>query len=84
MIVDLNVYNKKAIVIGGGTEGLRKINGLLDQDCEITVITSRLNSELKKLMSDGKINLIKSRIKDVKILDQFKDVFLILAATDDR
>lgn len=71
-------------MIGGGTEGLRKINGLLDQDCEITVITSRLNSELKKLMSDGKINLIKSRIKDVKILDQFKDVFLILAATDDR
>jgi precorrin-2 dehydrogenase/sirohydrochlorin ferrochelatase len=84
LIVDLNVYNKKAIVIGGGTEGLRKINGLLDQDCEITVITSRLNNELKKLMSDGKINLIKSRIKDVKILDQFKDVFLILAATDDR
>ena len=84
MIVDLNVYNKKAIVIGGGTEGLRKINGLLDQDCEITVITSRLNSELKKLMSDGKINMIKSRIKDVKILDQFKDVFLILAATDNR
>lgn len=71
-------------MIGGGTEGLRKINGLLDQDCEITVITSRLNSELKKLMSDGKINLIKSRIKDVKILDQFKGVFLILAATDDR
>ena len=84
MIVDLNVYNKKAIVIGGGTEGLRKINGLLDQDCEITVITSRLNSQLKKLMSDEKINLIKSRIKDVKILDQFKGVFLILAATDDR
>ena len=84
MIVDLNVYSKKAIVIGGGTEGLRKINGLLDQDCEITVITSRLNSQLKKLMSDRKINLIKSRIKDVKILDQFKDVFLILAATDNR
>jgi precorrin-2 dehydrogenase/sirohydrochlorin ferrochelatase len=71
-------------VIGGGTEGLRKINGLLDQDCDITVITSRLNSQLKKLMSDGKINLIKSTIKDVNILDQFKDVFLILAATDDR
>lgn len=84
MIVDLNVYNKKAIVVGGGTEGLRKINGLLDQDCEITVITSRLNNQLKKLMDNGKINLVKCRIKDVKILDQFKDVFLILAATDDR
>ncbi len=84
MIVDLNVYNKKAIVVGGGTEGLRKINGLMDQDCEITVITSRLNNQLKKLMDGGKINLVKCRIKDVKILDQFKDVFLILAATDDR
>lgn len=84
MIVDLNVNNKKAIVIGGGTEGLRKINGLLDQDCEITVITSRLNTQLNKLMADGKINLIKSTINDVKILDQFNEVFLILAATDDR
>lgn len=71
-------------MIGGGTEGLRKINGLLDQDCEITVITSRLNTQLNKLMADGKINLIKSTINDVKILDQFNEVFLILAATDNR
>ena len=84
MIVDLNVNNKKAIVIGGGTEGLRKINGLLDQDCQITVITSRLNAQLKELVSDEKINLIKSTIKDATILDQFNDVYLILAATDDR
>jgi precorrin-2 dehydrogenase/sirohydrochlorin ferrochelatase len=84
LIVDLNVNNKKAIVIGGGTEGLRKINGLLDQDCQITVITSRLNAQLKELVSDEKINLIKSTIKDATILDQFNDVYLILAATDDR
>lgn len=71
-------------MIGGGTEGLRKIKGLLEQDCEITVITSRINAQLKKLVSDGKINLIKSRIKDVKILDQFNEVYLILAATDDK
>lgn len=71
-------------MIGGGTEGLRKIKGLLDQDCEITVITSRINTQLKKLISDGKINLIKSRIKDVKILDQFKEAYLILAATNDK
>lgn len=51
---------------------------------KITVITSKLNAQLKKLMSDGKINLIKSRIKDVEILNKFKDVYLILAATDDR
>lgn len=84
MIVDLNVNNKKAVVIGGGTEGLRKIHGLLDQECEITVITGRLNNKLKKMMAEGRIKLIKSTINDVEILDGFRNVFLILAATDDK
>ena len=84
MIVDLNVNNKKAVVIGGGTEGLRKVHGLLDQGCEITVITSRLNKELRRMSHDRKIKLIKSRIKDATVLEKFNDIFLILAATDDR
>ncbi|MDW0175652.1 MAG: bifunctional precorrin-2 dehydrogenase/sirohydrochlorin ferrochelatase [Nitrososphaeraceae archaeon] len=84
MIVDLNVNNKKAVVIGGGTEGLRKVHGLLDQGCEITVITSRLNKELRSMSHDRKIKLIKRRIKDATVLDKFNDIFLILAATDDR
>lgn len=84
MIVDLNVNNKKAVVIGGGTEGLRKVHGLLDQGCEITVITSRLNKELRSMSRDRKIKLIKRRIKDATVLDKFNDIFLILAATDDR
>jgi len=82
--VDLNVSYKKAVVIGGGTEGLRKVHGLLDQECDITVITNRLNKELKKMSKDGKLKLIKKRIKDVSILDEFRNVFLILAATDNR
>lgn len=84
MIVDLNVNNKKVVVIGGGTEGLRKVHGLLDQGCEITVITSRLNKELRRMSHDRKIKLIKSRIKDATVLEKFNDIFLILAATDDR
>ena len=84
MIVDVNVSYKKAVVIGGGTEGLRKVHGLLDQKCDITVITNRLNKELKKMSKDGKLKLIKKRIKDVSILDEFRNVFLILAATDNR
>jgi precorrin-2 dehydrogenase/sirohydrochlorin ferrochelatase len=84
LIVDLNVNNKKAVVIGGGTEGVRKVHGLLDQECKITVITSRLNKELKKMSDDGKLRLIKKRIKDVSILNDINNIFLILAATDDK
>ena len=36
------------------------------------------------MMAEGRIKLIKSRIKDVEILDGFRNVFLILAATDDK
>jgi precorrin-2 dehydrogenase/sirohydrochlorin ferrochelatase len=82
--VDLNVNDKKALVIGGGTEGIRKVHGLLDQECQITVITSRINKELKKMSDDGKLRLIKKRIKDVSILNDFSNIFLILAATDDK
>ena len=71
-------------MIGGGTEGLRKVHGLLDQGCEITVITSRLNNELRRMSQDRKIKLIQRTIKDATILDKFNDIFLILAATDDR
>jgi len=84
LIVDLNVNNKKAVVIGGGTEGVRKVHGLLDQECQITVITSRLNKELKKMSDDGKLTLIKKRIKNVSILNDISNIFLILAATDDK
>jgi len=84
LIVDLNVNNKKAVVIGGGTEGVRKVHGLLDQECKITVITSRLNKELKKMSDDGKLTLIKKRIKNVSILNDISNIFLILAATDDK
>lgn len=84
MIVDLNVTNKKAIVIGGGTEGLRKVHGLLDQGCEITMITNRLNKDIKKLSDDGKLRLIKRRINNASILNEFSDIFLILAATDNK
>ncbi len=84
LIVDLNVTNKKVIVIGGGTEGLRKVHGLLDQGCEITMITNRLNKELKRLSDDGKLRLIKRRINNASILNEFSNIFLILAATDDK
>lgn len=84
LIVDLNVTNKKVIVIGGGTEGLRKVHGLLDQGCEIMMITNRLNKELKKLSDDGKLRLIKRRINNASILNEFSNIFLILAATDDK
>lgn len=84
MIVDLNIKGKRAIVVGGGTEGIRKVRALLGQDCKITVISNRFNRFLIEQADSGKIELVKARLKDANILDNYKDAFLVLAATNDR
>jgi len=84
LIVDLNVKGKRALVIGGGTEGVRKVRGLLGQDCNIIVISNRVNQYLTKQAELGRIKLVKASLKDASMLDDYNDVFLVLAATNDR
>ena len=84
MIVDLNIKGKHAIVIGGGTEGIRKVRALVGQDCKITVISNRFNRFMIEQSELGKIELVKAKLRDVNILDNYSDAFLVLAATNDR
>jgi precorrin-2 dehydrogenase/sirohydrochlorin ferrochelatase len=84
LIVDLNLVDKQVMVIGGGSEGGRKIRGLLGQNCKITVISNRLNRYLKGLERQGKIEIVKTKLKDASILDNYRDQFLVLAATNDK
>jgi precorrin-2 dehydrogenase/sirohydrochlorin ferrochelatase len=85
LIVDLRLYNKIVIVIGGGIEGSRKVRGLLNQNCKIIVITNRMNRYLSSLQNQNKISVIKSRLANAKlILNDYKDINLIIAATNDK
>lgn len=71
-------------MIGGGTEGVRKVRGLLGQNCKIIVISNRFNRYLLNLDKNGKIQVVKAKLKDSNILDDYKNPFLILAATNDK
>lgn len=84
MIVDLNLAGKNVIVIGGGVEGIRKVRGLLGQNCKITVISERLNSYLEELSQEKKIKIVKMEITNANVLDSYSDIFLVLAATDNK
>ncbi|MGI0040130.1 MAG: precorrin-2 dehydrogenase/sirohydrochlorin ferrochelatase family protein, partial [Nitrososphaera sp.] len=71
------------LVIGGGTEGMRKVNALLGQGCRITVISNRFNKYLRDQQEAGKIETVKAKLSDAGILDGYNP-FLVLASTDDK
>ena len=71
-------------MLGGGNEGARKVHGLLDQDCKITVVCNRLNRYLSQLREQGRIEVVKTKIKDASELDNYNSLYLVLAATNDK
>ena len=83
LIIDLNLKGNLVIVVGGGSEGLKKVNSLLTQDCKILVISDKLNSQLSKYIKQKKIKFKKVQLKNASFLSQYKP-FLVMAATDNR
>ena len=83
MIIDLNLKGNLAVVVGGGAEGLKKVNSLLTQDCKILVISDGLNTQLKKLVTKKKIKFKKIKLSNANFLSKYKPI-LVMAATDDK
>jgi len=83
LIVDLNLKGNLVIVVGGGAEGMKKVNSLLTQDCKILVISDKVNTQISNYIKQKKINFKKSKLKDANFLSKYKP-FLVMAATDDK
>ena len=83
MIIDLNLKGNLVIVVGGGAEGMKKVNSLLTQDCKILVVSDKVNTQLSNYIKQKKITFKKSKLEDANFLSKYKP-FLVMAATDDR
>lgn len=83
MIVDLNLQNKKIIIVGGGNEAQKRINSLLKQKCDIIIIADSINSQINKLTKTKKIKVIKQKVTDTKFISKLKPD-LIITTTNDR
>jgi precorrin-2 dehydrogenase len=83
LIVDLNLKGNLVIVVGGGSEGMKKVNSLLTQDCKILVISDKINTRLANYVKQKKINFKKIELKDANFLLKYKP-FLIMATTSDK
>ena len=71
------------LVIGGGNEGLKKVNALLTQDCKILVISDKTNKEIERYVKQKKITFKKIKLQNTDFLKKYKP-FMVMATTDDR
>jgi len=83
MIINLNLEGKKIIVVGGGNEAEKRIKSILNEKCEIIVISDSVNTQISKLVKTKKIKLKKQKIENIKfILELNPD--LIITTTNDK
>ena len=83
MIINLNLENKKIIVIGGGRESEKRIKSLLNEKCEIIVISDSINGSISKLVKTKQVKLKKQKIENMKFFSELKPS-LIITTTNDK
>ena len=83
MIINLNLENKKIIVIGGGSEAEKRIKSLLNEKCEIIVISDSINGSISKLVKTKQVKLKKQKIENIKFISELKPS-LIITTTNDK
>jgi precorrin-2 dehydrogenase / sirohydrochlorin ferrochelatase len=84
LIIDLNLKNKNILVIGGGIEGTKKVKLLTTYKCNITIISKEFNNDILDYEKKYNLKLIQKNIEEIDILDEFSDIFMIFATTNDK
>lgn len=77
--VFLNLKHKKVYVIGGGQIAARKLEGLMQSEAVITIISPTLNDSILTYVNNGLIHWIQKSFDVSDIVD----AFYIISATND-
>lgn len=77
--INIDLKNKRCVVIGGGEVAERKVETLLDFGAAVCVVSPKLTPSLERLAAEGRIEHI-SGVYSPETLD---GALLIIAATDD-
>jgi len=83
VIVDLNLKGRNILVIGAGMEGVKRIKSLSNQDCKIIIVSETVNESLYEIEGKNTPIIIRRKIEDPNIIDEFSDIFVVFASTND-
>ncbi|MDG4656858.1 NAD(P)-binding protein [Ectobacillus antri] len=78
--ITVRMEGKKVVVAGGGKVASFKIRLLLEAKADVTVVSKELCSPIRELVETSRVHWIQGTYKR----SDFKDAFLIIAATDDK
>lgn len=78
LFADLN--NRPVLVVGGGAVAARKVGLLLKANADVRIVAQKLNPELTALFEQERILWIAGEFNS----EQIRNVFLVIAATDDE
>lgn len=78
--VNLNITNKKCVLIGGGSVALRKLRALLECQPEIVIISPDVNQEIADLITKHTLSHEKREYHK----GDLNGAFLCIAATNDH
>ena len=80
--VSIDLNNKNVLIIGAGKIALRKIETLLNYNCNITVITKEiLEEKFLELEKNNKVKVFKNQEFEEKFLE---NTFLVITATNNE
>ena len=80
--VSIDLNNKNILIVGAGKIALRKVETLLNYNCNIIVITKDILEErFLELEKNNKIKIFKNQEFEEKFLE---NIFLVVVATDNE
>ncbi|PLS17149.1 siroheme synthase [Bacillus sp. M6-12] len=76
----LDIKGKPALVVGGGKVAERKIQGLLEAEADVIVVSPALTPELAQQSAENKIRWLKREFKP----EDTADAYIVVAASSSR
>jgi siroheme synthase-like protein len=77
--VFIELKDRACLVIGGGREAQRKVEGLLAAEGTVTLVSPMLTDDLKRLLADGRFTWIEREYREGDV-DGYE---VVMVATDD-
>jgi precorrin-2 dehydrogenase/sirohydrochlorin ferrochelatase len=69
--------------VGGGNEGLKKVNTLLTQNCKILLISDSTNRQIQNYIKQKKISFKQMELTNAKFLKKYSP-FMVLSTTNNK